>query len=57
MDAGGSPRVITPWSEAEVVLLMRLVEEQGVGDWQKKAEVLCKAGGEKRTAKSIKGKW
>ena len=47
-----------PWSEVEVALLLRLVDEQGLGDWQKKAAVWQKEGGEvERTAKSIEGKW
>ena len=53
----GSPRVNAPWSEAEVALLMRLVKEQGLGDWQKKADMWQQEGGEERTAKSIEGKW
>ena len=53
----GGPRVNAPWSEAEVALLRRLVAEQGLGDWAKKAEVWQQEGGEERTAKSIEGKW
>ena len=45
------------WSEAEVALLIRLVEEQGSGEWQKKATLLHEECGRERTAKSIEGKW
>ena len=53
----GGPRVNAPWSEEEVALLMRLVKEQGLGDWQKKADLWQEEGGQERTAKSIEGKW
>eukprot|EP01043_Picozoa_sp_COSAG02_P021497 COSAG02_NODE_1093_length_14617_cov_13.078661_6_plen_1109_part_00 len=64
----GSPKVNTPWSAVEVERLHRMVAEQGLGDWQTKAEQWreearqhrAKHGGPEpteRTAKSIEGKW